>query len=245
MALLELLRFRLRLVRAALKIRPIAGGSPEGDPDPDPDPKDPKDPDPKDPDPKDPDPDPVKPDDDWKTKSRKNENAAKAERKRREALEEELSKLRDKDKTEQQKAVDTARDEARTEALSEAEKERRGDRLEVAVTRAASKGVTVGEGDKARTVKFADPEDALLRVERGISRGEIDADDIYDDEGRVKTEALTTALAEIASANSHLVGEGERPKPKGEPDTRKGEPGSSDLEAMTPEDHAKRKYGTK
>lgn len=214
---------------------PIAGAE-----DPDPDPEKDKDPEP---DPPDPDPEKVSPDDDWKAKARKHEREAKRLRKEREEFERKLKEREDEDKTERQKEIDKAREEAREEALTEAEKERRSDRLEVAVTRLATKGVTLGEGDDAKVVRFADSEDALLHVERGIARGEIDADDIYDSEGKVKTEALDTALQSILEAKPHLIGgNGERPKPSGDPDARKGERAQKDLESMTPEDHEKRKY---
>lgn len=181
-------------------------------------------------------PEKVTPDDDWKAKSRKNEAAAKRERKERERLEAELQKLRDKDKSDHERAIEKARAEARTEALSEAEKERRSDRLEVAVTRLATKGIRVGEGEDAETIRFADADDALLRVERAVRRGEIDADEIYDGEGKVKNAELVDALREIAADNPHLVADGERPAPKGDPDTNKGGP-AEDLDAMTAEDH--------
>ena len=183
--------------------------------------------------------------DDDATKARKHERWAKREREKREKLEAELKKLRDADKSEHEKALEKAREEARNEALTEADKERRADRLELSVTRLAAKGITLGEGDDAKTVKFADADDALLRIERAIRRGDIDSEDIYDDEGKVKTDALTEELATIARDNPHLVGEGERPKPKGDPDARKGDPAKNDLESMSPEDHAKRKYGAK
>lgn len=194
---------------------------------------------------KDADDDKIDKDDDWQAKARKHERAAKRERTKREEAERKLTDRDKADQTDHEKAVEAAREEGKTEAQKEAEKERRSDRLEVAVTRMASKGVEIGEGDEAKTVKFADPEDAQLRIERAVSRGEIDADDIFDDEGRVKTEALTDELVAIATKNPHLVGEGDRPKPKGDPDARKGDTTKTDLESMTPEDHAKRKYGDK
>ena len=247
--LAELLRPSWAPMSAELHLSgvPLCKGDPDPDPDPDLDPDPDPDPD-KDPEPgKDPDkddPDKVKPDDDWKTKARKNETRAKREERKRREAEAELQKLRDKDKSETERAIEKAREEARNEALTEAEKERRADRLEVAVTRAAARGVTVGEGDDAKNVKFADPEDALLRVEKRVRDGVIDGDELYDDQGKVNTDLLADALAEIASDYPHLVGgNGERPKPAGDPDSRKGDPAQKDLESMTPEDHAKRKYG--
>lgn len=188
----------------------------------------------------------VIPTDDDKAKARKHERWAKRERDRADKAEAELKKVRDADKSEQEKAIEKAREEARNEALSEAEKERRSDRLEVAVTRLASKGLAVGEGDDAKTVRFADSEDALVNIERALSRGDIDADDLYDDEGKVKTEALTDELVALLGRKPHLAdGSAEGHKPKGDPGLRKGDPAQKDLEAMTPEDHARRKYGDK
>lgn len=217
----------------------------EGDPDPkDPDPKpDPKD-DPKDPDPKPDDPDDkVTPEDDWKTKSRKNESRAKRLQREKEELERKLREREDADKSEQEKALDKAREEARQEALSEADKERRGDRLELAVTRSATRGIKAGEDGKV--VRFADPDDALARIERAMAKGDIDDSDIFDEDGKVNTDALEDALGEILSAAPHLAADGTAPKPKGDPDFRKGDPAQKDLESMSPEDHEKRKYGSK
>lgn len=242
MALFDRLRYRLHMLWLALTLKPMAGA--EDDP-PDPEPK--KDDPPKggdpDPDP-DPHPEPIKPEDDWQAKSRKHEREAKRLRKQLEERDKALKDRENADKSEQEKAIEAAREEGEKKARDAGEKERRADRLEVAVTRLAARGVQDGEGEDAKALRFADPEDALLRVERGISRGDIEADDIFDDEGRVKNDALTEALVKIAKANPHLVGEAERPKPKGDPDSRKGDPAQKDLEGMSPEDHARRKYGT-
>jgi hypothetical protein len=241
MALIERLRWRLRMLRFALTLKPMRGGAP--DPDPEPDPKPDPDPDPEpDPEPES-DPKPGKTAEEYRRELREYErNAKKASAKKDKELEElrkQLKAKEDEDKSEHERALEKAREEAKTEALTEVEKERRAERLETAVTRLAAKGITVGEGDKAKAVKFADPEDALLRIDRGISRGDIDADEIYDDEGKVNAEALESALAEIAGNNPHLVGEGTRPK--GDPGSRKGDPVKG-LEDMSVEDHAKRKY---
>lgn len=244
-ALLARMRWRYRMIRLGFTLKPIQGGD-GSDPDPKPDPKPDPDPTP-DPDPKpDPDPDePIKPEDDWQAKARKHERDLKKERKVREETERKLKEREDADKSEQEKAIEAARDEARKEAMAEADKERRADRLESAVTRLALRGIERGEGDDAKTIKFADSEDALLRVERAISRGDIDVEEIYDSEGKVNTDALTTALGEILERNPHLAANGSGPPPPGDPDTRKGTPAPSDLEAMTPADHEKRKYATK
>jgi hypothetical protein len=251
MALFRRALDRLRFWRwYVTEFRPIAGAEDEPEKgskaDPDPEPAKGGDspkgviPDP------DPDPEKVTPDDDWKAKARKHERAEKRARKEAEEAARKLKDREDADKSEQEKAIEKAREEAKAEAKTEGEKERRADRLDVAVTRLAAKGITIGEGDEAKSVKFADADDALANVERGIARGDIDADDIYDDEGKVKTDALTAALREILDAKPHLAaGDAESAKPSGDPDARKGDPASKDLEAMSPEDHAKRKYGEK
>lgn len=186
----------------------------------------------------------VTPDDDWRAKSRKNETRAKRAERERDELKKRLEKIEESNKSESEKAIEKAREEARSEALSEAEKERRSDRLEVAVTRLASKGLTIGEGDDAETKRFADTDDALLNIERAISKGEIDEGDIFDDEGKVDADALKSELADLLRRKPHLAAEGTERNP-GDPDTRKGGPKKSDLESMTPEDHARRKYGEK
>lgn len=167
--------------------------------------------------------------DKWKALSRKNEKELEKARKA-------LKEREDADKSEQEKAIEKAREEARSEALSEAEKDRRADRLDAAVTRLAAKGVKVGDGDDAKTMKFADPEDALAFLQRG------DTDGLFDDDGKVDSDALTEALVDLAKRKPHLTAEG-KPGPSGDADTRRGETANTDLEAMSPEDHAKRKYG--
>lgn len=182
------------------EFRPMAGA--EGDPDPDPDPDPNPDPDP-DPEP-DPDPDAIKPDDDWKAKARKNEARAKRERKAREEAERKLAEREAEGKSETERLVESAREEAKREALAEAEQERRSDRLEVAVTRAASRGIKLGDGDDAETHKFADPDDAVLHLERAIDRGDVDADDVFDDDGRPIPDEVGKALATILDEKPHL-----------------------------------------
>jgi hypothetical protein len=269
MALLHRARTRLRFIVIGLKaaahdmhlgltLKSIAGGAPDDpptdpkDPDPkDPDPKDPADPEPKDPtDPKDPDPaDPAKvdPEDDWKTKSRKNETRAKrAERELKEEREQREAR-EETEKSEHDKALDKAKKEGRAEVETKAAEERKADRLEVSVTRLAGRKLKVGDGDDAEEVRFADPEDALMHVERAIARNEIDAEDIFDKDGKVDSDALQKELVELLERKPHLresTGSSKTPEPKkGDPDTRKGDPADGSLEGMSAEDHAKRKYG--
>lgn len=194
---------------------------PRNEGDPDPDPAGGKDPNP-DPDP-DTDPDPKGGEPDWKSESRKHERRMKAERKAREDAERKLKDRDAADQTEQEKAIAKAREEAKAEAFTEAQHERRKDRLEVAVTRLAAK-------------TFADTEDALLHVERAISDGDIDADDIYTDEGKVQTDALTAALNELLERKPHLKADDGRPS--GDADAGKGT-GPKDPESLGVEGHLK------
>lgn len=177
-------------------------------------------------------------DDDWQTKARKHERAAKREQKRAAELEQKLKERDDADKSEQEKALDKARAEAKAEAKAEAETERRADRLEVAVTRAAARGIELSD---EQTARFADSDDALLYVERAIAHGDVDADEIFDSEGKVNTDALSKALAGILRAKPHLAaGEAEQPKPKGDADAGKGSTAEKSLEDMTAEEHFQR-----
>lgn len=160
---------------------------------------------------------------DWKAMARKHEREAKRLRKEREAQEAKLKEREEAEQTEHEKAIAKAREEAKTEALTEAQQERRKDRLEVAVTRISAKS-------------FADPEDALLHVERAIAAGDIDADDIFNDEGKVQTDALKTALNELLERKPHLkAAPGQL---AGDGDGGKGS-GAKDPESLSVEDHLK------
>lgn len=155
---------------------------------------------------------------DWKRESRKHEARAKADKKRADALQAELDKIKNADKSDQEKAIDDAKAEVRAEL----DAERRHDRLEVAVTRLA-----------ART--FADTEDALIHLERAIKDGDVDQDDIFDNDGKVQTDAVKTALTELLERKPHLAA-GDGTPPPGDSDAGKGR-GSKGAEAMSPADH--------
>lgn len=158
---------------------------------------------------------------DWKSESRKHERRAKQERKDREKADSELAKLRDADKSEQDKALDEAKKAARDEALAESAKERRADRLEVAVTRLASKGVKAGDDDAL--TKFADPEDALVFIERAISHGDLDESDIFDEDGKVQTDAVTDALADLLKSKPRLAADASAGRGNGSSDAGRGD----------------------
>jgi hypothetical protein len=184
---------------------------------------------------------------DWKRESRKHERDKKKALKERDELRQKLKEREDADKDETQKAIDAAREEGRTAALTEAEKDRRADRLEMASLRLATSGVLVGDGDDAKKHKFADPEDAEAHLQRAIKRGDVDEDDLFDDNNRIKKDALTEALAEILESKPHLRaaaggGKGDEDKntAEGGADAGKGDKGSAkDLEEMSPDDHLK------
>lgn len=135
---------------------------------------------------------------DWKAHSRKHERRWKEEATARKDLEARLKEFEDRDKSEQEKAIEKARADALAEAKAEVSKERRADRLESAVTRLAARGISVKNGDSDEVVKFADPEDALLNLKGA-------ADDLFDDEDKVNTEALEDALKELARKKPHLL----------------------------------------
>jgi hypothetical protein len=177
---------------------PTPEPDPEPDPGPDPEPTPEPEPDPK------PDPDDKI---DWKREARKHEARAKKAAAERDAHAAKIAEIEASKMSDQDKAIATAREEAKAEAEAEAAKTRRGDKLELAVARLAGvKGVTVGAGDKAKTVRFADPDDVQMWLERQIAKGDIDADDIYKD-GKVAEDVLTDALADLAASKpGWLVG---------------------------------------
>ncbi|HYJ21620.1 MAG TPA: hypothetical protein VEW07_06330 [Solirubrobacterales bacterium] len=151
---------------------------------------------------------------DFKAESRKHEREKKKARKERDELAVKLKTREDADKSEQEKAVEKAREEGKTEALTEAEKERRKDRLESAIIRAAGKKIKLGEGDKALETRFEDPEDAEIYLQRKITKGDLDEDDLFDGDGKVKASVVADALREILEEKPRLAEDGKAPAPK-------------------------------
>lgn len=193
----------------------------EGDPDPDPDsdPEPDADPDPAaEGDPPEGDPDKI----DWKREARKHERRAKQAAKEKDELAARIAEIENSNQSESEKAIAKAREEAKAEAEAAGREERRNDRLEVAVTRLAAKS-------------FADTEDALLNVHKAIRDGDIDPDDIFTDEGKVQTDALTTALDELLERKPHLKASGNG-RPAGDADAGKGSPGKGP-DDMSVEEH--------
>lgn len=149
--------------------------------------------------------------DEWKAHSRKHERAAKKALKEAEELRAQIEEIRSAGQSDQEKALAKAREEARKEALAEAQIERRNDRLEVAVTRLA-----------ART--FADTEDVVLYMQRAITAGDIDADDIFDEQGHVNTKSLQSALDDLAERKPHWKADPTGGRPTGTADAGRGTP---------------------
>lgn len=170
-------------------------------------------------------PDKPKADDleEWKRHGRKWEGRAKKKDDEIKELRAKLAEREDADKTEQEKAVEAAANAAREEAMTQAEKGRRADRLELAVVKVASVGGV--KIDDKTTVKFTDPDDVQMWLEKQIERGDIDADDIYRD-GKVNEETLAGELARLAAAKpGWLVGAGKNGgTPAGSADGGKGTP---------------------
>lgn len=201
---------RLSGVAVAIRGLPvIAGGAPDDDPDEpggDDDPDDPDD----DPD-EDPDDDPDEPGGDDEVaklreelrRHRRTEKRAKAEKQRADELAAKLKKIEDADKSEHEKALEEARKTARDEALSEAQKERRSERLESAIVR-LSKGIEIGTGDDAKTVQF-DDDLVQMAVERAIAKGDLDEDDLFDDQGRVDRDALAAEVTDLLGRKPSLI----------------------------------------
>jgi hypothetical protein len=194
---------------------------------------------------------------DWKKMARRHERDAKKERRARETAEQKVKDRDTADQSEHEKAVKAAREEGEKTAREANEKERRGDRLENAAIKLAGKGIkiTVKEDDKdvQKTLKFTDPDDAFVYIERMIRNGDLDEDDLFDDKGKVKSDALTEALEELADSKPHLVaagsngggsggsgsGNGGR-KVHGSADGGKGSGGSKSVDELSTEEHFER-----
>lgn len=144
---------------------------------------------------------------DWKALARKHETRSKQNHKLVQELQAKIDELTAGSKSEQEKALEQARKEARDEALTEAQKERRADRLEVAVTRLAARDLKVGD----RTKRFADPDDALVNIQRAIQAGDLDEDDVFDSDGKVQLSVLTEALTDLLGRKPHLAATNGRP----------------------------------
>jgi hypothetical protein len=234
-ARLARVRARWRMIRWALHAMPIAGADddpPKDDPPNDPPPAD---------EPADDDDDvtpaePAATEPDWKMQARRHERESKKARKERDDLAVKLKAREDADKSEQEKAIEEAEKRARTAATSEFEAERRKDRLQVETTKLAATGLKVGSGDDAKTVRFADPDDALLHLDRAIRDGDLDPEDIFDSNNRVRADALQEALTDLLARKPHLAADTQPRRVAGTADAGKGQAPKPD---STVEDHFK------
>jgi hypothetical protein len=211
---------RLRLLRLALTMQPIAGGAPDGDDAGDGDGGGDADgggaDDGADDDAGADDGDSGADTTDWKAEARKHEKRAKQAAARAAKFEADAKKAADAAKTDQEKALDKAREEARAEATAEAQKALRKERLTAAVARHAAG-------------KFADVDDAIRLLD-------VEDDDIFDDDGTVQTEPLKQALGDLLEAKPHLAaGTG---KPQGDAGGGKGNSGK-DLDEKSADDFLK------
>ena len=186
---------------------------------------------------------------DWKKMARRHEREAKRERKAREAAEAKVKERETADQTDHEKAVREAREEGERVAAERATKERRGDRLENATIKLAGKGIKVKIDDEEQTLRFTDPDDAFVNIERMIRNGDLDEDDLFDDKGKVNSEALTEALEELLDAKPHLIagasnggngGTSSGRKVKGSADGGKGSGGGKAVQELSAEEHFER-----
>ena len=150
----------------------------------------------------------------WESEARKHERRAKQTAKRVAELESQLKEREDADKSEHEKALEQARKEAADAAKAEALSEVKAERLSAAIARLAAG-------------RFA-------KVEHAERLLDVDSDDIFDDEGKVQTEALKSALDTLLEENPNLAATPS--KPSGDADGGKGK-ASTPLSEMGPEAH--------
>ncbi len=138
---------------------------------------------------------------------RKRANAAEKALK---AVQEQLDGLTQASQTETEKAIDKARKEATDAATAEVTKSFR-DRILKSEIRAQATG------------KYADPDDAIRLLEL--------EDDVFDDDGEVRTDALSKQLDALLDRKPHLKADPSNGRPMGDGDAGKGFGG----EVKTPE----------
>jgi hypothetical protein len=182
---------------------------------------------------------------DWKSQSRKHERRARQERKAREEAEKKLKERDETEKTEHEKAIEAARNEEREAVRKESDKERRADRLETATFKLATKGFKVTDEDgKEQLLRFADPDDAHTYVEHMLRRGDLNEDELFDDDGKVQSDTLSEALQELLESKPHLVagngGTGGTRKVSGSADGGKGSGGGKSIQDLSVAEHFER-----
>lgn len=134
-----------------------------------------------------------------------------------EQLRKQVQEREDADKSEQEKAVEQARKEAADEEREKGQRELRAERLHSAIARLAAKD-------------FADVDDAIALLD-------VDEDEIFDEDGKVETEAVKSALADLLERKPHLKADAGRPT--GSSDAGKGGAGGGSIEEMSVDDHLK------
>ncbi len=167
---------------------------------------------------------------DWQAESRKHERRWKDRDKKISELEKQLKEREDADLNDVDKAIRDAREEAAREAREAAQSDVRDDRLEAAVSRLAAG-------------RFADIDDALLRVQAAIRRGEdLSPDDVFTDDNRVNNDVVKEYLDKLLTEKKHLAtGAG---TVQGDGDGGKGgDGGGKGLGEMSVEEHLKRQRG--
>lgn len=184
---------------------------------------------------------------DWKKLARRHEREAKAARKREADLQTKLKQRDDADKSEQQKAIDKAREDATAEVTTKYEAQQRTDRIENAVTKLSLRGFKAKSDGKEITLKFADPDDAQLRVDRALRNGDLTYEDIYSD-GKVQTSVVIDFLTELLEEHPRLRAQDNASTAKGAVDFDAGKGnggGGKSLEDMSPDDHLKAIRGSR
>jgi hypothetical protein len=185
---------------------------------------------------------------DWKAMARKHEREAKKARDEAAAHRKKLDEIEAANLSDQEKAIAKAREEATSEVTTKYEAQQRTDRIENAVTKLSLRGFKAKDKDGNEvTLKFADPDDAQLRIDRALRNEDLSYDEIYAG-GKVQTDALTAFLTELLEEHPRLRAE-ESNGSKKEPvdfDAGKGHgAGSKTLEEMTPDDHLKQIQGSR
>lgn len=156
-------------------------------------------------------------DTDWKAYARKHERLSKKATKQIDDLQAELAKAKEATQSDQEKAIEQARKEAAEEARNEVGAELRKERLHSAVARTAA-------------TRFADVDDAIRLLD-------LDDEDIFDEDGKVNAENLSSALDDLLERKPHLAASPIGKKPAGDADAGKGQGGAKSLEDMSVEEH--------
>lgn len=184
----------------------------------------------------------AKPSDDWKTRARKQERRA---RKAEQDLADALERIKTREQEEQsdhEKALQAARDEGAAAARAESLKQLQAQRLEAETLRVASRSIKLGDDETAR---FADPDLAHVYVQGLLARGDLDADDLFDERGKPDSQALEDALSGLLRRDRSLAAhEGNGRRPQGSADGGKGQgPGPDPRTDMSMEEA--RKYASR